>query len=430
MATPYLIESTTTAIGQPLAQFQGPFKLGSNWYAAIDDFSIAPFGTKRVGVSKSTDDGVTWTMQDTANEQEYGGNCNVTDSGTQLSFAFNHFTPTEIRLQLFNTATDTWGSAVTGGPTDPIFGIGNGQHLLHAILSNGDRVVCWETGIGGGNDSLKVALYNGAWQAPITIETSAGGNRIELFGLQVDSSDRVHILRKKTATGQLIYCQFVAGALGADTIIAGSWNNVFANYGLYITASDEIVFPLKGTIGLNFINLLRGTPSSAPVFTIDPITEPTLLCRRISIAIRPDESVLYAVLYLVDPSPFDHETIQWYSQAQPGPGGWDAIPTLMWDELTDPPTPPQTIYDDNTPISVIIADSPLVMALTNGYFGQDLLGDDFCAIQIFIQAPLGASTPLTLDCPSGGTTAQIGVFYDEFLQASGGTPPYLFEVIP
>jgi hypothetical protein len=37
---------------------------------------------------------------------------------------------------------------------------------------------------------------------------------------------------------------------------------------------------------------------------------------------------------------------------------------------------------------------------------------------------------VTLACPVGGGTSQIGVFYDQFLVAAGGTPPYTFEIIP
>ncbi len=431
MATPYLIESTTTNIGQPLTPYQGPFKRGANWYAAINDFTIAPFGTNLIGVSKSTDDGVTWAMQDQANEPTFGGNCSIADGGTRISSAFNHFGPTEIRLALFDTGTDTWGSVVTGGPTDPIFGSGAGQHLLHAILSNGDRVVCWETGIGGGNNRIKVALYNGAWQTPIIIQSSTGGNPVELFSLLVDSSDRVHILRNNTGTNQLIYCQFVAGALGGDTIIAGTWASIVSSYGLYLTSSDEIIFPMRGTFSGSFVNILRGSPAAAPSFTVesvaaDPLSE---TCRIVRIAVRPDESVLYTVVYLVDPVPFDHATILWYSQTQPS-GSWDTVPTLFWDELTDPPTPPQTIYDDGAPISVVVADSPLAMALTTGYFGQDQLADDFCAIQIFIQVPFEPPPPPvpTLLCPVR-STAQIGVPFSTMLLASGGTPPYTFAII-
>ncbi len=426
MPTPYLIESTTTNLGQPLANFQGPFKRGANWYVAIDDFTIAPFGTKQVGVAKSTDDGVTWAIQDQANEQIYGGSCSTADGGSLLSFAFNHFTPTEIRLQLFNTATDTWGSVVTGGPTDPIFGSGTGQHLLHAILSNGDRVVCWETGIGGGNDRLKVALYNGAWQAPITIQTSTGGHQVELFSLLVDSSDRVHILRNDTNTHQLKYCNFVAGALSADTIIAGTWTNITSAYGLYLTSSDELIFPMRGLFGGNIVNVLRGTPSSAPSFTVDPVANPVETTRFVRVAVRPDESVLYTVVYLVDPVPFNHATIQWYSQPQP-PGAWDASPTLLWDELVDPPTPPQTVYDDGSPVSVVVTGSPLEMALTTGYFSNDELGDPFCAIQIFLKGPLGVV--LTILCPVAPLVAYVGVPYVSSAPlVTGDTPPDHFDL--
>jgi len=399
MATPYLIESTTTNIGQPLSQFQGPFKRGSNWYAAINDFTISPFGQSFIGVSKSTDNGVTWAMQDASNESRFGSNCDAREDnahGTLLSFVFNNISPSELRLQTFDTSTDTWGAPVTGGPSGSIFGIGVEHPLQHALLLNGNRVVAWEVPTGGGNNALKVVLYNGAWQAPITIQTSSGANPITLLSVIADSSDRVHIWRRDTGTDQIKYCQFVAGALGADTIIAGIGSGVQFNYGLYLTGQDELVIPLQGTIAGTFINVLRGTPASAPVFTIEPAANPIPTCRSTQIAVRPNESVLYLVVYLVDPTPFNHATIQWYSQPQP-PGAWDASPTLLWDEVTDPPTPPQTIYDDAAPISVIVSDSPLAMALTTGYFGNDILGDGFCAIQIFLQGPLG--TAISILCP-------------------------------
>ena len=37
--------------------------------------------------------------------------------------------------------------------------------------------------------------------------------------------------------------------------------------------------------------------------------------------------------------------------------------------------------------------------------------------------------PLSLACPVGGGTAQVGVAYSKFLVASGGTPPYTFSII-
>ncbi len=50
--------------------------------------------------------------------------------------------------------------------------------------------------------------------------------------------------------------------------------------------------------------------------------------------------------------------------------------------------------------------------------------------QEVLEVVLGMGSPaLTLACPSGGTTATVGVFYDEFLQVTGGTPPYFFEII-
>ena len=427
MATPYLIESTATNLGQPLSRFQGPFKRGSNWYAAIEDFTIVPFGQKFAGVSKSTDDGVTWTMQDQANESRFGSNCDVAEDnahGPLISFVFNNISPNELRLKTFNTATDTWSAPVTGGPSGSIFGAGVLYPLQHAMLSNGDRVVVWEAPTGGGNDALKVVLYNGTWQTPITIQASTGGNTVSLLTVLADSSDRVHIWRRDDRTNQIKYCQFVAGALGADTIIAGIGPFVVFNYGLYLTAQDEVVVPLQGTISGTFLNVLRGTPSSAPVFTIEPAANPALTCRSTQIAVRPDESVLYLVVYLVDPNPFNHATIQWYSQPQP-PGAWDASPTLLWDEVTDPPTPPQTIYDDDAPISVIVADSPLAMALTTGYFGNDILGDGFCAIQIFLQGPLG--TAISILCPVAPLTATVGVFYQSDPPVVvGDTPPDTF----
>ncbi len=40
------------------------------------------------------------------------------------------------------------------------------------------------------------------------------------------------------------------------------------------------------------------------------------------------------------------------------------------------------------------------------------------------------AVPVTLACPIGGGAASVGVFYDKFLDAEGGTPPYTFAIIP
>ncbi len=52
--------------------------------------------------------------------------------------------------------------------------------------------------------------------------------------------------------------------------------------------------------------------------------------------------------------------------------------------------------------------------------------------QIVLEVMLCAApeAPLSLACPVGGDTAAVGVPYDEFLIAGGGTPPYTFEIIP
>ncbi len=79
---------------------------------------------------------------------------------------------------------------------------------------------------------------------------------------------------------------------------------------------------------------------------------------------------------------------------------------------------------------MIVTDSPLVMALTTGYFGEDQLSDDFCAIQIFIQGPLATPPSLSISCPVAPLTAAVGMlFTSDPPVVTGDTPPDTFALL-
>jgi hypothetical protein len=68
------------------------------------------------------------------------------------------------------------------------------------------------------------------------------------------------------------------------------------------------------------------------------------------------------------------------------------------------------------------------MALVTGYFGNDVLGDGFCAIQIFLKGPLGVT--ITITCPVAPLTATVGVFYQSDPPiVANDTPPDTFVLL-
>ncbi len=84
---------------------------------------------------------------------------------------------------------------------------------------------------------------------------------------------------------------------------------------------------------------------------------------------------------------------------------------------------PEVAEEDSSDLRIF--QGPVVEAMV-----CDVAPTNIRAYQIVVEIMICPPSEISLACPLGGTTATVGVFYDEFLQVIGGTPPYFFEIIP
>ncbi len=437
MPTPYVIENTPTNVSQPLGQYAGPFLRGTDIYAAINDVTVAGL-VQQIGAFKSTDGGLTWAVQDQPGEVGFAvaDVCRV--SNDVLRYAYNPGGVSDTRLIDFDMSTDTFGAPITGGAS-PISGSGT-TPLLVGALSNGHTVIVYEKSVGG-NPDVYVQEYDGAtWGTPVLVKahSGSGGTLVQpfLLGIIVDTSDQVHILRQDRYANigsgfpgsKIIYNRYTSGALAGDTQIGSNYNGFGGNYGRgrYIASSDEIVWPIMGSLGPMFESVIRGTPSSAPVFSLEGINNtdnnPTLP----RYAASPDGTKQYYFLFVEDNTPVSHGQARYYTYT--GSGTWSATSTLWWDEFTDPPTPPQSMFDEDfSPFSIEVLKNDGTIGVVLGLF-QDL-PSPFCAIQYYIETP-GSTPAISIACPVSPLTATVGVFFtSDAPVVTSGTMPFTFTLV-
>jgi len=411
MATPFVIENNVTDVAQPLGQFAGPFKRGADWFAGINDVTVAGL-VQKLGVFKSTDNGLTWAAQDQGSEQSgiaKADICRVSDD--VLRFAYNTGGTNDNRLIDFNMSTGVYGSPITGGDF-PLSGAGL-TPLLLVPLSNGHTVTVYERN-SGGNPDIYVQEYDGAtWGSRVVVKlhTGSGGTLVTpiLLSITVDVNDVVHILRQDQHAGghsYIIYNQYVGGVVSGDVAVfdyaglGGSFGK-----GIYVPATDELIWPYIGVGAPKFSSVIR-TTAAGGVFTLEGITDggDTPVLPRI--VASPDGTIQRFLCFVNDPTPVDHGQMIYFSYS--GGGVWDPTPNLLWDEYLNPPTPPQSLFDEDfSPFSVNMYDNSGSMAVILGLF-QDL-PSPFCAIQYFLDLAAGG----------GGTTGPGTGYVFEFEKGVG-----------
>lgn len=161
---------------------QSVFRVGSALYATRYNDAT----TGHIYMEKSTDGGLTWTEIDSGNRPSDGEVTLAIQgilNGTDIVVFYKRVTPfsgspktSSICFCVFSTATDTWGSPETSGPsytgtTTQIRTINGGQFAV--AIAAGDYVVCYSrptVDSGTGDPQLYYARYSsGAWGAEIDI---------------------------------------------------------------------------------------------------------------------------------------------------------------------------------------------------------------------------------------------------------------------
>ncbi len=400
-------------------------------YLPVEEYDVNLNETRLI-VFKSTDGGVTWTGLDRANSPlinggaydvyayyphypQVGGTtiyCGYTVPFPEVGFG-------RARLIQFDLSTETMGTPSADADTALRSVVGL------ATLSGGDQVLV-VVSTNAGVATIRAYVYSaGVFGSPVIVYASPSTASLGDIGIALDNNDRVFISYSDPAGPISKVAVFEAGAVSSTALVANAFTRTAA--GIYIPSIDEVWFPASfdPTSGNN-IGLFRGTPSSAPVWSTENPggVNPDVYALFVPIlAIEDDDHIFLAWIAVID-NPTDELQVQYLEQVSLG--GWGST-QVIWDTITQPLTPPSPFpHDAELQFQIGFNDNNISM--TVALFQDFPVIGGFCGTIYYLSQDLTAA-PLTLECPAV-STAQVGVFYDQFLGVSGGTPPYFFEVIP
>jgi len=317
MPTPYLI---TTNVNLPRqAQHTGPFEIGTDLYVAAYDESGA---TDRVRMYKSTNDGATWSEQDSSNApvcykaSTHGRrSIDIQQSGSILYVGYLEVGGT---FNIVEFSSGTWGATITGGPL-----IGNvsnpiGVNNCFVRRASGDYLALWGINSGGGILDIRGQVYSGgAWGVAFTVSTDVG----DLVGACVDSTGRTYIVMTDQVSFQdnKIVCRtytYPGNVLSpADVIITedlislGTYTSLPSTYtptngvesvGLAYSRGVRYPWELGFQTTQGHIAYATAVISDAPVFTVEevnylntPVGEPSSQLSDISASTGSGEPTVF-----------------------------------------------------------------------------------------------------------------------------------------
>jgi hypothetical protein len=331
--------------------FQGPFKIGSNLYCVLQQ-TVAAGAIFNLNVFKSTDGGLTWTLEDGANsptvDQTAGFarvQARLNPDGVTITIGFTPVGGSNtVNFVTFSSVTDLF----TAGVIPPVVASTgfdfvtrvNGEMVIFYALIVAPRIL--ETDIGfsvlsGGVWSAFVSIAAGddptkvGWSVPAVILDTASGvtkafcRRTQLVGVDSFINDYY----------------FELNAANASTVPTQQSNRVQndrPNYGRMVIFNDSLCFPVYTVDGAATTFTMRvyiGAPLAAPVFTFTDLdTGPTVTfdCECGQLAV--DSGILWAVwIFAPDSGPATSLKLR---RATNDGSGWTAIQDF-YDLFTNPP---------------------------------------------------------------------------------------------
>ncbi len=443
MPTPHIIESTNTNVGQPIPQNWGPVFSGSSIFCVCDDFTQGS-GTSKLGVFESTDGGVTWSSPlDSSNAPTYQfAFCYYSGSGNTLRFAYSPHANGNLSIVTFDISTRLWGTPNTGGPSvhiDATGGVntsGQWQPLIMTCLSSGDSVIEYQEEPASTTSIHVVQVTAGVWGTPSLVQSVSSANGMRILNHALDASDRVHMMRVLSVSSNTVIYENIwdAGVLGADRNVFQHAGNqpqglVFGP-GRYLSGTDTILFPTLAFVGGfspsgDVFTAFRGTPSNAPVYAGETINADHFDSEFLGwprLAFGSESDIFYCWGNTIS-----GPTGQLYYSRQQDGVTWQPE-VVIWDEATDPLTPPSPVPAETSIFGVtakMSGSTTLGLGLLSGFF-QNVTSGAICAVQYYLEKDFVAA--ISIACPVDGGTAQVGVPYDAFLVVTGGTPPYTFSI--
>ncbi len=402
---------------------QGPWLIGSNWYASGKNTSSSR------DVFKSTDSGATWAVQDAANSASpTNGEDFVFRAGTLIK-ALTVTAGGKYVLKIFDTATDTWGAFSADGPAaSPSVSQAQFRARMCQVAS-GDVYVfyAFQTSAGPVQVDLRYTIFSsGSWSAPVVLLAGAPNLSHWVDGVLPVSSTLIYVFLKENATattnlGALAYITLTtSGVIGSLTAIDG--NNIKYASGHSAVWGSSILLPYFDTSQLAGVYI--GTPLTAPAWsftlldtTAAPATADTGTVNDFTSAFGfVDGATAYVVWANASTGALTVNQVLYSSNDG---SGW-TVPALLYDEIANPPVWIGSNFPDLYSISANVIGGNLLIISNINCDGTAFVGN------------VPVTTPLAIICntPPSGTVGQL---YSppgghSFL-ASGGTPPYTFAII-
>ncbi len=316
-----------------------------------------------------------------------------------------------VHIVNFDTATDTYGTPIVSAlNAHAAFAAGIG--MFHRS-SNGLYYVIYSA---GGQLSYVTINSGGTTSAPVTMTPAVSAGQ-GVFYTKFDET---------TGIAFIFYLVSIAGGhFNCITISAADVVGTLVNITTDGVEWAEAVIS-SGTLNVAWVNndgskvyASSATVATAPTFsaaaTLATITPPAVATY---ISINFIAGVLTALWCLTDLS--FNPGVDEIDYSQFVTGSWTS-PAVFYDEITNPPAG-GLAYPDQ------FVHTLQVIGISNGWFAFTAMETEGACTGFILVAPGEAPPQPTLLCPIA-STAMIGVFFSTMLLASGGTPPYTFEII-
>lgn len=270
MPIPYAIQAGTTApIEVPIA---GPFVYKKTTFCVYiaGDNVASSFGGPTLGVSKTTDGGVTVTYPDAVNAP---GNFTSTDVSCQrvttptsdiLYFAClpGKLPPRNMVIYTFNLITEKFGTLLDNGP---IPSVGNGRYGLVLTVSASNLNICYSADTSFNVSLVSVPIAAPSWGTPTVFEpgkpltavTDAAGNSFFLFNAQtIGATTSTHELKFFSCTP--------TGGCSASTSLITVPSPVGNNYLVFLTGQSYFNEKTRTAIYGMYVNQTNTPTTPAP----------------------------------------------------------------------------------------------------------------------------------------------------------------------
>lgn len=399
------------------------FQVGTSlYYVTAAQVGTPPDNTHFIWIQKSVDDGVTWTKVVIADIET--DTFAVVQQGTKIFIAANDFDTGFVSVYTFDTTTDTMSAASDSG--DQISaGLGG---ISASILSDGVMVICYRSGGGTGHSVINYDTNLNTWTIPVQIVPDLNWRTCG----QAVNADIAYCFFYNSVFEIVCYPidHLTVGtpAVAATLTISGGTNPSMAVGNPSINNGDVVLpYTDPSSSGAQYILYVARSPLPVLGFSTE-IVDNTVLppayiwtceafwCASASVDVAGTLYVFYSTnINFLDGMTSQYSTVYRTSSVA---GTWSGTEIAHTGPI---PSSSCSIYPRLLTDGGIGIIAPYVDPVV---FVSPTPGAKYDALVVLYLRP---DAPLSIDCdnpPSG----QVGVPYTHTFPATGGTPPYTFEI--